>query len=99
MYLIFIGQKISYFRHYVHVRKSPDDMKKSHVTCFILFKLYLTLISLPFFPGQASAYEDHLHHGEMIPSPVTAATVVTPGPGSDSGLSGLDQTDTKRFTR
>merc|ERR1712008_270747 len=40
--------------------------------------------------GQASAYEDHLHHGGMIPSPVTAATVVTPGPGSDSGLSGLD---------
>ena len=62
-------------------------------------KLYLTLISLPFFPGQASAYEDHLHHGGMIPSPVTAATVVTPGPGSDSGLSGLDQPDTKRLTR
>jgi len=49
--------------------------------------------------GQASAYEDHLHHGGMIPSPVTAATVVTPGPGSDSGLSGLDQPDTKRLTR
>jgi hypothetical protein len=49
--------------------------------------------------GQASAYEDHLHHYGMIPSPVTAATVVTPGPGSDSGLSGLDQTDTKRVTR
>jgi len=46
--------------------------------------------------GQASAYEDH---GGMIPSPVTAATVVTPGPGSDSGLSGLDQPDTKRLTR
>ena len=30
VYLIFIGQKISYFRHYVHVRKSPDDMNKSN---------------------------------------------------------------------
>ena len=29
VYLIFIGQKISYFCHYVHVRKSPDDMNKS----------------------------------------------------------------------
>ena len=27
VYLTFIGQKISYFRHYVHVRKSPDKMK------------------------------------------------------------------------
>ena len=34
VYLIFIGQKISYFRHYVHVRKSPDDMKR-----FIVLKL------------------------------------------------------------
>ena len=31
-YLTFIGQKISYFRHYVHVWKSPDDMNKSNVT-------------------------------------------------------------------
>ena len=27
VYLTFIGQKISYFCHYVHVRKSPDKMK------------------------------------------------------------------------
>ena len=32
LYLIFIGQKISYFRHYVHVRKSPDDMNKSYIS-------------------------------------------------------------------
>jgi len=47
-------------------------------------------------PPRTSA---HLHHGEMIPPTVTAATTATvagtPGPGSDSGLSGLDQPDTK----
>ena len=29
VYLIFIGQTISYFRHYVHLQKSPGDMNKS----------------------------------------------------------------------
>jgi hypothetical protein len=39
VYLIFIGQKTSYFRCYVHVRKSPDDMNKSlnHPKVSVLF--------------------------------------------------------------
>ena len=32
IYLIFIGQKISYFRRYIHARKSPDKMKRFEVT-------------------------------------------------------------------
>ena len=37
------------------------------------------------------------NHNGMIPPPVIApaGAMATPGPGSDSGLSGLDQPDTK----
>ena len=33
-------QKLSYFRHYVHGRKLPDDMNKSNVSIFAIFFYY-----------------------------------------------------------
>ena len=39
-------QKISYFRHYVHVRKSSEDMNKSHVAYFFLLKMKINALDI-----------------------------------------------------